>query len=405
MKKKISALISFYNDFDFFDDVFRTLADWVDEIVILDGPFEWAVDLLKYLGEYYDEKSLPRELRAYAGHPKVTYVYRLWRDEREKRIFGYEACRHDLVLLVDADEIIRFDAGAIDNFKSGSKAVAAFDCINLIRPGVVMSRRAGDSAAGRDLPRKNCLFKRSAIGAEAHLDYLWLVNVEQKPADPDLIETASAIGTGYHLTLMRGLKGQIVKYAFYASLHSRVHGAPSVYLRSFGCDDYRQLSRLVKPELFRKVFARSMFWSLGAATDWILEPKRRAEPALDAVASRYGGNHIHGFIAEGEDVPLMNDVPSIRYLEVPDDSRAYECVLSLSNVRGARIQYHPVFFGEDCREPASTHDCEVVSGPLRLIIPAKDQGKTVFAHLLVLLPKVPYRSLGVLESITLRPLE
>ena len=56
------------------------------------------------------------------------------------------------------------------------------------------------------------------MSASDHLNYLWLVGVEQKPVDPSWIDPRP-LAHVYHLTACRSPLGQEAKMSFYTALY------------------------------------------------------------------------------------------------------------------------------------------------------------------------------------------
>ena len=59
---KISVYFIIYHDLQFLDDILARIYPFVDEIVIIDGPYEYAVELLKQCELFYDESTKPVKL-------------------------------------------------------------------------------------------------------------------------------------------------------------------------------------------------------------------------------------------------------------------------------------------------------------------------------------------------------
>ena len=140
------------------------------------------------------------------------------RDEREKRIHGYGLARGDVVLSVDADELLLLDREAVERFWESQAVVASFDCVNFTYLNLVCSKAGSPLVA-----RKPFAFKRASITAEHHLDYLWLVGVEQAAvATEDFLP--EALCGGAHLTTVRSSYGASIKFGFYNCLYFHLQG-------------------------------------------------------------------------------------------------------------------------------------------------------------------------------------
>jgi hypothetical protein len=108
MAGKFSAYLSIYNDWDILPASLRSVASHVDELVVVDGAYEWMVPYLTMLGI----DPLRSDPRVYAALEASGIPFRVisenWKSEPEKRQAGYEACTHDYIYRVDADEVMYF---------------------------------------------------------------------------------------------------------------------------------------------------------------------------------------------------------------------------------------------------------------------------------------------------------
>ncbi|PSB36512.1 hypothetical protein [Aphanothece minutissima] len=218
----ISVVIQFFEDFDFIERVVERLA-WVDEIVVNDGPFQFTRALLEPLVGRDLAQPSPRAAGLFAllgrrlGVP-IHYHHGVFAGEREKRIHGYGLASGDVVLSVDADELLLLERQAVEHFWASGAVVASFDCVNFTYLNLV-----GGKAGSPLVARKPFAFKREAITAEHHLDYLWLVGVEQQAvASEDFLP--EALCGGAHLTTVRSAYGASIKFGFYNCLYFHLHG-------------------------------------------------------------------------------------------------------------------------------------------------------------------------------------
>lgn len=223
----LGALVNYYNDYDMLRQQWASgQFDKYQQICIFDGPYVYT----KALSLSDQDTAHPlRETelgRTILADPRVTYHYEVWEDEAVKRIRAYEAMTTDIVVLHDTDEFYDFDEDALASFITGDKPVAAFYCQNLCLDGVHFASQfyAVDHITG--LPHKNFAFHRKAIGAKEHLDYLWLVGVEQNAPDHSRI-AQPPLAVGYHFTAMRSREGQLQKYTFYGALFGKSHRSES----------------------------------------------------------------------------------------------------------------------------------------------------------------------------------
>ena len=226
----VAALINYFNDYDMLAWQLKSgCLDHYDRIYIWDGPYGYLrrLPLFSDEGKRLDTTPLGRRLLA---DPRVTYHHRHWRDEAEKRIDAYAAIQEDLVVLHDTDEFFQLDRSCLGQFWAAPHAVGAQRTQNLYAGGL----RGSDAHHAADLiealPLKRVVFRRSAITPEQHLDYCWLVGVNQKPTDETLVHPVPLWHT-YHLTACRTAEGQAAKMAFYMSLALSGNGSNPIVER------------------------------------------------------------------------------------------------------------------------------------------------------------------------------
>lgn len=205
----ISCYLSIYNDFDFIENILDKINDYINEIIIVDGPYNYCLTTLKDINYFYDETNLPLELEDFIKKygNKVKYFYGIWNNEKEKRMFGYDKCSSNYVLIVDSDEFYHFDITKLNNFINSDKYVAGFEIYNMNRYNTYFDHLV-----------KNILFLKSKINAHQHLSYTWLWNVDNLEESNNLYIYNDTVGTIYHQTLNRTKKYTIMKYIFYISL-------------------------------------------------------------------------------------------------------------------------------------------------------------------------------------------
>jgi len=208
MKK--SCYIIIYSDYGFLDLLLTILYKNMDEIIIVDGPFDYCTPILKKLNLYYEEENSPIKsiLNNYGG--KIKYFYKNFKNEKEKRIFGYNQCSGDVVLLADSDELFSINNESIDKFYHSNKSVIGFDIYCMCRIDLAFNPK-------NQIHR---MFKKKNINALEHLSYLWLVGVDGLlPRKTELIEHNDQVGSILHQTLNRTKMFSIIKYIFYTRLY------------------------------------------------------------------------------------------------------------------------------------------------------------------------------------------
>ena len=59
---KISVYTILYWDLQFYDDIIQRLYPFVDEFILVDGPYAYAVDTLKTFQRFYDQSNRLKQL-------------------------------------------------------------------------------------------------------------------------------------------------------------------------------------------------------------------------------------------------------------------------------------------------------------------------------------------------------
>ena len=217
MQYSKAALVSYSQDLDMLQSQVKSgQFDIYDSVYIVDGPFDYVADQFSGAESYtkLDETKFGIDL---LRDKKFKYFYRSFKDELEKRIYAYQLINEDIIFLHDTDEFLSYDLDSFDAFvRDEGFSVASFKCQNLYLDGVAVGEKETKSTS--ELPNKIFCFKKSLISAEDHINYLWLVNVEQKKPDNTKI-FSHPIAVGYHFTQMRSHEGQVTKINFYTSLY------------------------------------------------------------------------------------------------------------------------------------------------------------------------------------------
>lgn len=216
----IAALINYYNDQDMLRWQWEEgFLDGYDKIYIWDGPYGYVKGLSLFPGseERLDRTALGARIMA---DSRVVYHHAMWNDEAEKRIHAYAAVEEDVIALHDSDEFSQVNRVWLRGFWRSNHTVACHLIENIYAGGVARCNHVYSNQSPDDLPRRWGVFKRLAIPPERHIDYLWLVGVEQQPLNQSLLYPQPFCHT-YHLTGCRSPRGQANKIAFYTALALR----------------------------------------------------------------------------------------------------------------------------------------------------------------------------------------
>lgn len=217
---RISLLLNWYSEDSFIREMWESVRALVDEVVVVAGPYAFARDPLDLLEASITSADARAKAAAIFGNVPLVYVDDVWPTEYEKRVAGYEACSGDLILIVDADEIIEFDDEALRAFIASDYCVARINVVNIASSEAVFV--ADDIDYVSRFPAKTILFRRDAISARRHIDYLWLVGVRQDTSE--LLPTfPDPMGTMLHLTGPRSPEDHLTRFVFYEALYWETH--------------------------------------------------------------------------------------------------------------------------------------------------------------------------------------
>lgn len=222
-----SGYLSVCHDHDLLDVVLPTMLPHLDELVVVDGAYEWMAAWHRANGQ--DPVASPATLARIAELCDVPMrvLTGPWKNEVEKRAAGYEACSGDLVWRLDADEFFRVQTEEVARFAAGEALAAEMELPILVSPGWLQVDHA---RAASPLPRAGALFKRRCVSAQDHLRYIWMVD---KP-DWGIGDGIGALPQPWpgpvsftaHLTGWRPVESARKRAAFYVFNHARNHGLP-----------------------------------------------------------------------------------------------------------------------------------------------------------------------------------
>jgi hypothetical protein len=208
----LSAYVSLYEDASLLGAALASIAPLADEIVVVDGAYEW---MRPFLADGDPARSGPRVEAALAPYrDKLRVVHGTWANEPEKRSAGFAACRGRYVLRLDADEVLAPDLDALRRFRDGAHGAAYAPAPSLAAPGWMQA-----PADGGPLPAHTVLFDRDRVCASEHLGYIWLVLPDGEraaipPPNPALV-VPDPIGFLAHLTLWRRPEDAARRARFY----------------------------------------------------------------------------------------------------------------------------------------------------------------------------------------------
>jgi tetratricopeptide (TPR) repeat protein len=297
---KISVAICIYNDFDFIEECIGRVYDLADEIVILDGPYGYCEPMLKYFDLYYSDP--PDALRKISGLRKVRYEFGMFENEKSKRVALYQMCNSDVVMLLDSDElIVDIHRDELERFFQSDKKVACSSFNNLVRSNCLSEKPT----------RKFIFFKRQDISAEEHLNYTWLVGVDQVEPNREFMYLPPVTEMA-HLTLMRSPYFNMVKYCFYSRLYYYSRGMHDQLNKLFGRPFEALSNKGLSPNEIKEIFRRSYSALINFSVETPL-----FKIALPTIDSRFDEVAEITFLTENQRVRVLNSVESYHYMDIP----------------------------------------------------------------------------------------
>jgi len=298
---KTSCYIILYSDYGFLDLLLEILNNNIDEIVIIDGPYNYCVPILKKLNLYYEQDNSPIKIFLNKYTSKIKYFYKHFENEKEKRIFGYEQCTGDIILLADTDEIYLINNNTINTFYNSNKSVISFDIYNMCRYNIAFDKKC----------KKFIMFKKKNINALEHLSYTWLVGIDGLlPKKIELMDLKNTIGTIYHQTLNREKQFSIIKYIFYTRLW---HCSNNIDKKNYISNIY-DIDKLMEKYNINNII--NIFYH--TRFDLINLPQPNLNKILYEIKndsidlSKFKNNHIESYFKENS--IILQDLPFIFYL-------------------------------------------------------------------------------------------
>jgi len=328
IKEKISIYIILYYDLDFLDDILNNIINDVDEIILVDGPYKYCIPFLTKLNLLYDELNKPQELTNIINkyNTKIKYYYNVWENEKEKRMFGYEKCTNNIVLLVDCDEFIIFNVDFINNFINSNKSVSGFEINNMNRININFDK----------LCKKYIIFKKNNITAHQHLSYTWLIGVDglEKNIQSNYYFNHS-MGTIYHQTLNRTKKNNIIKYIFYTRLHELRNGNIDSFL-GYNLDI---VLNILDIDNILNIFYHSSIELIGIPNNKILFHNNNVLLNL----SKYSNNHIEGYFTPN--TKMLTNINYCCYIDLPNNNNIIKILFR--NVKSVNIKLYEICLNKE----------------------------------------------------------
>jgi len=291
----ISVYIILFGDLGFLDTILENINDKVKEIIIVDGPYVYNIEYLKKLDLFYDAHSKPQQLIDIIDKYNIVYFNKIFKNEEEKRIFGYNQCSYENVLLVDSDEFFVINESLINRFISSKFYVGGFGIYNMNKTNLFFDRCC----------TKFVLFKKSKISAEHHLDYLWLVGCKQNEKNNSYL-FSERLGMIYHQTLNRTKYNNIIKFIFYITLYFHNKNES----RLFDNYNFDNLIEILGVENLQTIFYHSKLDLIGMPPD-INKKLNFINPSINL--EQFSSNHHHAILKK--ESLMVKNIPFFCYIE------------------------------------------------------------------------------------------
>ena len=290
----ISVYIILFGDLGFLDSILENIHDKVKEIIIVDGPYVYNIEYLKKMDLFYDTNSKPQQLIDIIEKYNVVYFNKVFKNEEEKRIFAYNQCSYENILLVDSDEFFVINERMINRFISSKFYVGGFGIYNMNKVNLTFD----------GFCTKFVLFKKSVINSEHHLDYLWLVGCKQNEKNNSYL-FSERIGTIYHQTLNRTKYNNIIKFIFYITLYFHNKNESRLF-DNYNIDD---LIKILGTQNLQTIFYHSKLDLIGMPPD-TNKKLNFIKPTINL--DQFSSNHCDA-ILKGESLMVKN-IPFFCYI-------------------------------------------------------------------------------------------
>ena len=212
MKTLLSIYIPIHNHPGLLHYVLDSCIGVADEVVIVDGAYESMLPWFDLIGSdpaVSDAETLAI-IDSYRDKLNIVYHSGLWKDEPDKHLFAFNACKNDIVLTVDSDEAFVLYPEQLELF-----------AISGIFAGTVTEKVPVTAELSIDYPGiKKKIFNKLAQGSAPHYDYLPLLRDYSVNTAANTIYTP-AIGHLCHLHALRPASDQYSRSIMYHGISGR----------------------------------------------------------------------------------------------------------------------------------------------------------------------------------------
>ena len=320
-EKKCSGYLQIYNDWELLEASLNSFKGIVDELIVVDGCYEWMASYYTSIG-YTAEKSQKKiyDILDASGIPYKS-IPRVWKNQIEKRIAGYNACTYGNVIRLDSDELILFDKSCLNDFYNSEYAVGMMNMPTFINSEYMVGLSDGS------LPEQCFIFDKSRISAEVHLNYLWLIlpadelpSKEQRPFEV----YPHPLAFNVHMTSWRSLQTSVNRASYYNLNWCRQHGFEGIHsLKDKPMKNVNSLFKLVPPISLRRALYTNIV-AMGKvaleAGEVVLSTSALDEPTSHKIRKIYSEyiSTFAGFNAERLPQPFFNRMEICYDISTPE---------------------------------------------------------------------------------------
>ena len=217
----ITGALIIHNDASLLDLTLKTIAPYVDRLLVVDGAYRWVSPFCRLHNED-PEKSTDNmiSLLDASGIP-YDYYSDVWESETHKRMFSIEQAKTNLIMTVDSDELCEIDILALRAYQDSDKVFGQCNFPLYLTPNVI-----GHNKAFNGPPRKPIFINKKNVSTRQIVDSLYLLvpDSERTLKLPNQDTYQEILGTVHHVSTFRSYDGSYRRARFYSLLAMRIAG-------------------------------------------------------------------------------------------------------------------------------------------------------------------------------------
>lgn len=212
MNTQLSIYIPIHNHPGLLHYVLDSCIGIANELVIVDGAYKGMVPWLEMMGinPSISTKETLDIIDLYKDRINIVYHSGTWKDEPEKHLFGFNACKNNIVLTVDSDEPFIIYPEELEKFIVSGKFAGTF---------TEKAPVTGELSFNFDGTKRK-IFNKNIAHTIPHYDYLPLLRDYTVKIDWNSVYS-KAIGHICHLYSFRPASDQYSRTMMYSSISGR----------------------------------------------------------------------------------------------------------------------------------------------------------------------------------------